>query len=661
MKQNFTKSILIALTLIFAFSSIQAQNAFWSEDFANGLPADWTNVDNSNQGGIFDWCDNPAAGVPPCPGLWSDAINLQSEFAAATASNGFMSCNSDAVGATIASPHETLLTTGSIDCTAQGEVWFVCQTHIGTFDLDAETNAIIQVSNDGGVNWTDFTLFPGLVTGATMVGTQRWSFNPHILPIDISAVAGNQANVQVRFSWVAGFEYIWSVDDVALYDADPTSNFLPGNEITAVRSAAGNNAGTPYHQVYPISFLLDVQNNGLNMATGVTAKAEIIDLTTNASVFSETINISDITPLDQTGDTDVAFDNIWPGRFTPPAAVNAYQGLYTVSSDSLDENLSNDTLDFSFVITDSTFRKDLREPDPAGNLGGILPADPDWTYAAGYYTPNGNDYEVSSVTIAVSNTDDPLYLGANLHIVLYKWEDVNGDGSAQAEERGFGNPILGGEILGDFTYSIDGTEINENLDITVVLDNFLSAGDPIMLEDGGQYIVAVEMFNPAGATEAIAIVADNDISYLNSWFVNDSLATFDPVTYIPQHNAFFSNETGFDIALDSDFGWSPHIHMNVNEVETISTNDQLDDANIIDIYPNPANEIVTLDMNLVNTFDKVNVLITDLSGKSMMEANYENVLNEKFQYNISNFAAGTYYLQVRTEEGNKTKRFVVVK
>jgi len=159
-----------------------------------------------------------------------------------------------------------------------------------------------------------------------------------------------------------------------MYPEDPTNLFVPANEVVALRGAAGNNGGTPASQIYPVSFLLDVGNNGTNMATGVTATATIQEAGSGTVVFTEDLPIGDIMPL-ATDDSDVAFDNIWAGRYTPPATPNvAYIGSYTVSSDSLDENSSNDTLGFQFIITDSTFRKDLRNPVAAGNLPGILPA-----------------------------------------------------------------------------------------------------------------------------------------------------------------------------------------------------------------------------------------------------------------------------------------------
>lgn len=635
---------------------VELNTVFWEEDFSNGMNG-FTSTSQTDPEDVWEWsADGTFAG------LFGDPIySINGPFSACSPSVGIaaafyqtnMTGNGDSVIANVpAANYEEYvseLISPDIDLSAVSTpVSVQFDQAYRRLNVSAAGGPIASVSYsvDGGANWTD-----PVEVNADMEANDPLRDN--IVKVPLPGAEGN-ANVRVRFIWQGDF-YVWVLDRIQIVEADR-------NEIVALRSSAGNSYGTPASQIYPVSFLMDIGNNGVSTATGVTATATIEDLSTNATVFSETVNIPNINPFAFADDTDVAFDNIWPSSYTPPSVPGAYRGAFTIDSDSLDQNLTNNDLDFEFTITDTVFRKDSFDPVPGStaNLPGILPADPDWTYGAGYFVPNGDGFYASSVTFAISNTDDPLFIGSNIHVILYKWEDINDDGIAQAEERGFGNPILGGEILGDFTYTIDGTEIFEDQDITVVLDNFSSAGD-ILLEDNAQYIVAVEMFSPAGNLTPVSIVADDEVNYLNSWFVNDSLASIAPGQFFPQWGAFFSNETGFDAELTNDFGFSPHIHLNVNEVITINTKDQLDEANQIQVYPNPANEIVTVDMSLVNTFEKVNVRITDVSGKVLQDVHYQNVLNEQFTYNLNNYAPGTYFIQVNTEEGNRTTRFVVVK
>ena len=72
---------------------------------------------------------------------------------------------------------------------------------------------------------------------------------------------------------------------------------------------------------------MDIGNNGISTATGVTATATIEDLATNTIVFDETINIPDINPFAFSDDSDVSFDNIWPSSYTPPSQPGLYLSL----------------------------------------------------------------------------------------------------------------------------------------------------------------------------------------------------------------------------------------------------------------------------------------------------------------------------------------------
>jgi len=169
---NFTKTIFTLFLAVGAFA-LQAQNAnvLWSEDFADGLPADWTNIDATDQGAVFTWCGDPATGsADGCPSIFDDNNNLQVPFDGETALNGFITMDSDAL-TQLPSNHITELTTTAIDLTGETEVWFSGQMHIGVFTVDAVDNAILRVSTDNE-NWTNYTLFPNTTTGA------RWSTVP---------------------------------------------------------------------------------------------------------------------------------------------------------------------------------------------------------------------------------------------------------------------------------------------------------------------------------------------------------------------------------------------------------------------------------------------------------------------------------------------------
>ena len=190
---DFTKGLFAAILLCIA-GALTAQNAeiLYSEDFSDGIPEGWTSVDQSGQGAEWTWCNDPNTGQDGnCPAIWNDAINEQEPFSSETASNGFVTMDSDIL-TQLPENHLVELTTTAFDFSANEAVWITMQTHIGVFAVDAINNAILRVSTDGE-NWTPYVLFPTLNTQA------RWSENPATPTVNISETAAGQSNVCLQF------------------------------------------------------------------------------------------------------------------------------------------------------------------------------------------------------------------------------------------------------------------------------------------------------------------------------------------------------------------------------------------------------------------------------------------------------------------------------
>lgn len=190
---KFTNTMFALVLALATFEVLSAQTPFWSEDFANGFPTGWTNEDPSGNNALWTWCANPETGQSNgCPAIFNDAVNNQVPFAATTATNGFLTMDSDKIG-NLSSNHLSQLTTTGIDCSAFSEVYIRFETHIGVYTVSADVGALLRVSNDDGATWTPFTIFPGLTT------SERWSDNPEIIIVDLSAVAAGQSNVKLQW------------------------------------------------------------------------------------------------------------------------------------------------------------------------------------------------------------------------------------------------------------------------------------------------------------------------------------------------------------------------------------------------------------------------------------------------------------------------------
>ena len=93
-----------------------------------------------------------------------------------------------------------------------------------------------------------------------------------------------------------------------------------------------------------------------------------------------------------------------------------------------------------------------------------------------------------------------------------------------------------------------------------------------------------------------------------------------------------------------------------NNFQTVvSTINRNEEANQLKVYPNPANEI--LNINLQNN-NIENCIITNALGQTVYNSANEINANHKIQLNISNLRAGVYFVKVRSGNGSYTAKFV---
>jgi hypothetical protein len=80
-------------------------------------------------------------------------------------------------------------------------------------------------------------------------------------------------------------------------------------------------------------------------------------------------------------------------------------------------------------------------------------------------------------------------------------------------------------------------------------------------------------------------------------------------------------------------------------------------ASSINLYPNPADDHLTIDFGSINK--KVGVNITDMTGKIMYSTTASET--EKIEVDTKDFAAGIYVVQIQTADVMGTKKLVVEK
>jgi len=294
-------------------------NAIWSEDFGGGFPAGWSN-------------DDPNAIAP-----WVHSLD---------GSNGNFSAGSVAITSTAAfgsgtppgsnyQPLESFVTTNAIDLTGNPAVLLQFEQHFRYFNVPDPISLEVMVSNDS-VTWTTWE-----VQGT--VGTNDASGNPDLISLNISAIAGNQPTVFLKFGWSTR-AYFWMIDDIRIIPLPNYDKELSFSLIT--HTGDGYEYGRIPENQLPtnMTFGWSVINDGALDQTNLVVDADI----TNAA-GTTVLNSTQTVPVFMEGDT-LLIENMEP---TSGLAPDIYDVSFTsiTDQDSLDATPTNDAEDRVFEVT----------------------------------------------------------------------------------------------------------------------------------------------------------------------------------------------------------------------------------------------------------------------------------------------------------------------
>ncbi len=608
-------------------------------DFDGGLN-DWT-ANTISCGGtpsdedVFTWSADGSAPNGSCsigsifsPTRCNGAIVVESDFI----DNGGNGCGGAAVGTgPCPAPQIAELTSPVIALSGENaDVNLRFYQHFRQFGSEF----FVAWTTDGGANWDTTQINEDVV-----LDDGGFSSVSEITRVALTGTAG-ATSLQVKFIAIANY-YFWILDDVQIVRT--AANNMRVNDFYAVSP----NAVTPLAHADQIGFLADIENVGAAAQTNVNL---------NMTVFYRQNPNQDFAPIFT---TDLAYGSVPAGSvienqpfaetFTPSAA-GQYVGLYTISADSTDAVDDNNTQLFEFRIGDGTIIENVFSKDLNGPTNGNSPVDDSWeganephAWAWGncYYVPQANGYFAKDITFGLQVADQGA-VGQDIIAFLYEWEDANQNALAEPEER---------NAVGFGSYTIAGSETIGNL-ITLPLEDL--NGGAVALKDDTHYLAMIEYF--ATDQSDIFISSNDEIDYTATVAVlSDSLN-------MPRYSAFLGINGDLSAETYSSLGFGydlvPVVRMSVTNTPT-NTKDLQKLANQFELFPNPTNGTLNLQLNLDNAADNATVRLFDISGKMLRQWNYDNIQQERFQYQLNDLSNGTYFLQVITEAGVGTKKFVI--
>ncbi len=520
--------------------------------------------------------------------------------------------------------HHCELVSPVIDLSASGPVSL--QFWQTNFSLNGNDNpgdpvSRFYISYDGGMTWPEEYY---VQSGNILTDRQTVWANGELRRYALPQLAG-EPNIRLKFEFHGDF-YAWYIDDVYFIET-------PNNSLTIFENIYGIQASsrTPINLVEPVLAIAGAQNTGVADQTNVEVDVRYVSpsQTTNTTIELGLLESDSIGIECATADP-----------YTPNE-IGSYSATMTVQSDSMDFDLSDNSLDFAFSVTDSIWAK-----DPGEVNGFVRPADAtNFVWGPVFSAPD--DYQGTDMIygfefgfqLADSIDDNEEFLTWS----ILEWNDTNGDFVSQQSER---NSLQSGFVQFKYRDGIDNEMTIYNLED-------LERSSPIAIEAGKNYILAIQWDNP-----------DRDLNMFgyNGYNYDWMRTAFDECASLDRYTDIIG--VGNDISGDwSTGGWNGDIvpAMRLITKPIVSTRNEIAQNFSFDMYPNPVAKDLNIGLEFEEVVDNLEISILDISGKVVDVRNDVKVTSGQYVFDLSRQHSGVYFAKIRTDEGIATKRFIVKK
>jgi hypothetical protein len=550
--------------------------------------------------------------------LWSDDFSVPANW---VTGNSTSNNNNWVIGTAVPSgdfPIAAILSTTA----ANGYALYDSDAYCGTDDAWVRTANPVNLSEDNAVVLT-FQQFYRAFQGTTYVGVSTngtdWTeyevnaslavnastTNPNTAQVNISGTAGGQAQVWIRFRYVGACDYAWMVDDVAIIPgADNDMELLDVWHGDIVDALEYNQI--PLAQAQEVTIGAASVNQGGVAQTAVTYNYTITRSgTTVASGSFAAVNAT----LASAGS-----DTTFSATGYTPDAVGTYVVNVTVASAEGDDNATNNAGSSTFKITEFIYAHDDEDNIEFQIYGGDDANDQPNEYKAALYYETFAEATLFGVQVAfgANTTTDACYVEVF---------------DAVADQN-LANPLVT-EVFDITPAMISGAEI-------VPVNIPLNGGDGIQLAADGVYLISVGNTGPGEALWLLASDGDEDRAGIR----------FGPF--------------GAGGAVDWYTGYttSPWLRGNFNGAVGVSENADLTG---IQMFPNPANEVLTVQFNS-NEANDIRINIVSMDGKLVYTQNAK-AFSGQFTSRISldGLSNGLYSVQVMSNNATYTQKVAVVK
>ncbi len=497
-------------------------------------------------------------------------------------------------------------------------------------NFDAQT--YISYSRDGGVTWQD--TIPIVANELVKTNASATNITPRV------SLPGVGGTAKFRFKFVFdGNYYAWIIDDVAVIKGEDY-NLRANRTFYAVPE----NFNTPLSQVRAMQFLNDIENLG--------GKAQKATQTVTIAKAGATLHKDSIVHATILPGKTIENKLFKPFKVTEKGN---YTGSYTVKGTNTDFDNTDNTLPFTFTISDSTFAKEKQRTGEVTPFNAIDPAGTDKTVSFGnvFYVEKGKGYKSGLAEFGFTNASEVK--GQAVTLTIREWDDENGDSTINSMDELK-------TIAGLLDYTFTGKEVapvvnNPSAKLTkVYIPNDVNGKLPIKLKDNTFYVVMMEYNGDGLAADAKTpkIATSDEFKFRAGYFAQREAGFAHPQT----STVLQAGPDFFRIAYGEDN--TPLIRWNVVPIPSDVDDTKLAET-AVKVGPNPSTTYINVAFNFENTMKTVELNVTDAAGKTVLTAEYKNIQTDNVNLDLNQLSNGAYQMYIKTEAGVSVKPFVVQK
>ena len=571
----------------------------WESDFSDA--ADWAIAHDA-----ADCSLDFSIGSVSCAGTY--AIG---DIASTTASNGWAMVDSDLYGGATGGNEveDSWLTMAvPVDLTAYPNVIIEFETFYRAYSYEKPFIVVGVGDGAGNVTWPtdlnpdyDESTNPN-VYAALPANVDNPTANPYKVQIDISAAAGGQSEVYIRFNWTGTWGYAWFIDDFKILE-QPENDVVLNTEVFV----GVNNEGIEYGRT-PITQLDDSYE--------VAAYGENFGSTTQTNVAVD-VDFGSISYNYAVGDVLSTDEIVVSNIETPTLAVGLYEGTYTVSSTEEvvgGDNYGNNSLERNFEVTTDVYSQDGIDVQPAsilslGSLGSnSFSTELSNTVLAAMYHMRETENQVNGIQIALANNSAE---GAELTISIIDTAVFLADGIGAVTG-------INGNYAESGIYALTADDIANgyaniffDAPVTLAPSAYFFAANCYYIED-----------------QAVRVLDDQTVT--QPWYAS--------MIHLVTDGTSYSNGNALAIRVLSGSA-------GIEETEN----------NIFNVYPNPAIDVINV--TFTENFNG-SVSILNVTGKEVMTS---TVNGAQHSVSTDGLSSGVYYVKVNDGMTSQIAKVVVKK